>query len=149
MATAHEGTADSLVRSFDVSEGEGKLQVLAKVFELGPDCLVILWGGTRPHVGAVGMAQVRPSLRDPAQRAATSSVYTFLGHKEDVVAKFMSEELAKKLGRNTVVAAGIHWDGLTDAEIKAITVLCQSIMEQIVNQYTTIFGEGLSAVSVP
>jgi len=139
METTQEDTI-AKIKSFDVSEGEGKFQIFAKIFELGPDCLVMLWGGTRPHVGAVGMAQVRPSLRDPIQLAATSSVYTFLGHKEDIVAKIMSEELAKRLGRNTVVAAGIHWDGLTDAEIKAITVLCQSIIEQIVNQYNIVFG---------
>lgn len=140
MSTAHEGTASFVVRSFDVSEGEGKFQVLAKIFEIGPDCLVILWGGTRPHVGAVGMAQVRPSLRDPIQRAATSSVFTFVGHKEDMLAKIMSEELAKRLERNTVVVAGIHWDGLTDDEIKVITALCQSIMEQIAKKYKTFFG---------
>jgi hypothetical protein len=139
MTTTHDGPASSVVRSFDLSEGEGKFQVRAKVFELGPDCLVILWGGTRPHVGAVGMAQVRASLKDPAQLSATSSVYTFVGHKEDVVAKYMSEELAKKLGRNTVVAAGIHWDGLTDAEIKIITKLCQSVLEKIPNQCNTVF----------
>jgi gallate decarboxylase subunit D len=140
MTTTSEGKASSVLRSFDVSESEGKLEVLAKVFELGPDCLVILWGGTRPHVGAVGMAQVRPSLRDPAQRAATSSVFTFVGHKEDMVAKMMSEELAKRLGRNTVVAAGIHWDDLADAEIKIITKLSQSILEKITKKFNTIFG---------
>jgi len=139
MTTAHEGTASSVVRSFELSEGEGKFQVLAKVFELGPDCLVILWGGTRPHVGAVGMAQVRASLRDPNQLAATSSVFTFVGHKEDVVAKYMSEELAKRLGRNTLVAAGIHWDGLTDSDIKTITELCQSILRRIIDQYPVHF----------
>lgn len=138
MATAHAETALT-VRSFDISEGEGKFQVLAKIFELGPDCLIILWGGTRPHVGAVGMAQVRPSLRDPMQLAATSSVFTFVGHKEDAVAKMLSEELSKRLGRNTVVTAGIHWDGLTDTDIKAITVLCQSIMEQIAEKYSVNF----------
>jgi hypothetical protein len=139
MPTAQAGTA-SEIRSIDVSEGEGKFQVFAKVFELGPDCLVILWGGTRPHVGAVGMAQVRPSLRDPIQLAATSSVFTFVGHKEDVVAKMMSEDLSRRLGRNTVVAAGIHWDGLTDDDIKAITVLCQAIKEQIIVKYKTFFS---------
>lgn len=140
MTTSQEGTTSSAVRSFDLSEGEGKFQVFAKVFELGPDCLVLLWGGTRPHVGAVGMAQTRPSLRDSSQRAATSSVFTFVGHKEDIVAKMMSEELAKMLGRNTVVAAGIHWDGLTEEEIKKITVLCKSIMEQILQKYKAFFS---------
>jgi len=139
MTTA-EQERGSPIRFFELSEREGKFEVFAKVFELGPDCLVILWGGTRPHIGAVGLAQVRPSLRDPAQLAATSSVYTFVGHKEDAVAKFMSEELAKRLGRNTVVAAGIHWDNLTDTEIKSITALCQSIMEQIEKKYKTVFA---------
>jgi gallate decarboxylase subunit D len=138
MTTTHKGTPPSVVRSFDVSVCEEKFEVSAKVFELGPDCLVILWGGTRPHIGAVGMAQVRPSLRDPAQRAATSSVFTFVGHKEDTVAKMMSEELAKRLGKNTVVAAGIHWDNLTDAEIKIITKLSQSVLEEIAKKFNTV-----------
>ena len=139
MTAGDEHTAAEVL-SFDVTEGEEKFQVMAKVFELGPDCLVILWGGTRPHVGAVGMAQVRASLRDPAQLAATSSVFTFVGHKEDLVAKMMSEELARRLGRNTVVAAGIHWDDLNDNEIKTITVLCQALKEQIIAKYKTFFG---------
>jgi len=139
MKAGDEHTATEVL-SFDVTEGEEKFQVMAKVFELGPDCLVILWGGTRPHVGAVGMAQVRASLRDPAQLAATSSVFTFVGHKEDLVAKMMSEELARRLGRNTVVAAGIHWDDLNDNEIKTITVLCQALKEQIIAKYKTFFG---------
>lgn len=140
MTTTNEGVSSSVVRSFDVSEAEGRFEVFAKVFEIGPDCLVILWGGTRPHVGAVGMGQVRPSLRDPNKSAASSSVFTFVGHKEDMAAKMLSEELAKRLGRNTVVAAGIHWDDLTDAEIKIITKLSQSILEKIVEKFTIFSG---------
>lgn len=141
MATPHEGTTSSPeVRSFDIGVEEGRFQVLARVFELGPDCLILLWGGTRPHVGAVSMAQVRPSLRDPSQISASSSVFTFLGHKEDMVAKMMAEELARRLGRNTVVAAGIHWDNLTDSDIKTITALCQAIMEQIASKYKIVFA---------
>ena len=140
MTATNEGISSSVVRSFDVSEAEGRFEVFAKVFEIGPDCLVILWGGTRPHIGAVGMAQVRPSLRDPNKSAASSSVFTFVGHKEDMAAKMLSEELAKRLGRNTVVAAGIHWDDLTDAEIKIITKLSQSILEKIVEKFTIFSG---------
>ena len=118
--------------SFDVSESSGELSVRARVVALGPDCLVTVWGGTRPHVGAVGLAQFRPSLRDPQESAATSSVFTFVGHKEDVLAKSMSEELARRLERNTVVVAGMHWDGLTDDDINTITALCGRIVEGIV-----------------
>jgi hypothetical protein len=66
-------------------------------------------------------------------------VFTFVGHKEDMVAKMMSEEIAKRLGRNTVVSAGIHWDNLTDVEIKTITKLSRSVLEDIVNKFDTVF----------
>jgi hypothetical protein len=85
------------------------------------------------------MAQARPSLRDPNKSAASSSVFTFVGHKEDMVAKMMCEELAKRLGRNTVVVAGIHWDNLTDAEIKIITGLSQLILEDIAEKFNSVF----------
>ena len=120
------------VPSFDVSESSGRFRVTARILELGPDCLVTVWGGTRPHVGAVGMAQFRPSLWDPEEPAATSSVFTFVGHKEDVVAKSMSEELAKRLRRNTVVVAGMHWDGLAERDIGTVTALCGRLVDGIV-----------------
>lgn len=120
------------VRSFAVSEKKDNFEVFAEVHELGSDCLVILWGGTKPHIGAVGIAQVRPSLRDPEKVAATSSVFTFVGHKEDVVAKAMSEELTRRLARNTVVVAGIHWDNLSVEGIEMIRTVCQALTEKIV-----------------
>jgi len=119
---------------WSVSASDGKFEVSAEVLEMGDDCLVAVWGGTRPHIGAVGMAQVRPSLRDPNKPSATSSVFTFVGHKEDVVAKTLAEELARRLERNTVVAAGIHWDNLSENDIAAITRLSQTILERILEK---------------
>ena len=48
----------------------------------------------------------------------SSSTFTFVGHKEDTLAKMISEKLATSLRRNIVVAIGIHWHGLTSKEIK-------------------------------
>ena len=137
MGSPNEGRE---VPSFDVAESSGEFRVIARVLALGPDCLVTVWGGTRPHVGAVGMAQFRPSLRDPQEPAATSSVFTYAGHKEDMLAKSMSEELAERLERNTVVVAGMHWDGLTDADIDTITALCGRIVEAIVQGFPGVSG---------
>ena len=118
--------------TFTLLEEKDAFRITAIVYELGSDCLVILYGGTRLHIGAVGMAQVRPSLRDPQKTSATSSVFTYLGHKEDVVAKAMSEEIARRVGRNTVVTAGIHWDTLSDKDITTITVICRELTDKIV-----------------
>jgi hypothetical protein len=119
---------------WNVSASDGKLSISAEVLEMGDDFLVAVWGGTRPHIGAVGMAQVRPSLRDPDKSSATSSVFTFVGHKEDIVAKMLAEELSRRLRRNTVVAAGIHWDNLSEDDIAAISALCQNILEKILDR---------------
>lgn len=123
---------------WNVSASGGKFEISAEVLEMGDDCLVAVWGGTRPHIGAVGMAQVRPSLRDPNKSSATSSVFTFVGHKEDIVAKMLAEELSRRLRRNTVVAAGIHWDNLSEDDIAVISGLCQTILEKILENVSPL-----------
>ena len=130
------GKEQGQVRFHNLSENKGGFEVTALVYEMGIDCLVILYGGTRPHIGAVGLGQVRPSLRDPEKISATSSVFTYVGHKEDIVAKALSEELTRKLGRNTVVVAGIHWDGLSDEGIEAIRDACRALTGRIVTELT-------------
>jgi hypothetical protein len=132
---AAPGTGESYsVKSFSISVRKGRFNVTAAVYEMGPDILVALWGGTRPHIGAIGMAQARQSLRDEEKASATSSVFTFLGHKEDMLAKLLSEELTRRLARNSVVVAGIHWDNLTDEEIRTVELLCQRLTERLVQR---------------
>ena len=116
-----------LVRSWRVSEKKGGLEVSAQANVVGDDLLVVLWAGARPHIGAIGIAQTRPSLKDPKIISATSSVFTFLGHKEDVVAKEMSEESARKLNRKVVVVAGMHWEKLHDERIDEVIGMCQRL----------------------
>ena len=90
--------------TFEVSKGRFKIQALVQ--EVGQDILVSMWGGTLPHIGAVGMATPRPSLRDPKKWSATSSTFTYVGHKEDLIVKGISEMLAGRLKRKVVVVAG-------------------------------------------
>ena len=119
---------------FHIRTNKEAYNLEAFVREIGQDLLVVLWGGTRPHVGAIGMAQPRPSLKDPKIISATSSVFTFSGHKEDVVAKAMSEELARKLNRKVVVVAGMHWEGLEDGGIEEVIATCQGLKESILKR---------------
>ena len=135
---AAPGTGETYsVSSFTVSLKQGRFKVVAAVHEIGPDILVAMWGGNRPHIGAIGMAQTRQSLRDEEQRAATSSVFTLLGHKEDLIVKPLSEEITRRFGRNSVVVAGIHWDNLTDDEIRTAEKLCQRLSVKILEKLTS------------
>ena len=120
--------------SFTVTVRKGRFKVVAAVHEIGPDILVAVWGGNRPHIGAIGMAQARQSLLDEEKTASTGSVFTFVGHKEDLIVKPLSEEITRRSGRNSVVVAGIHWDNLTEEEIETVERLCLNITEKIIRK---------------
>jgi hypothetical protein len=110
------------------------LVVEAEAVWIGPDLLVWIWGGDRPHIGAIAAAQPRLSLRDPARTSATASVLTFLGHKEDGVVKIASERLAAALGTHVVVTAGIHWDGLSTGSIAIIEARCTEVVDRLLEE---------------
>jgi len=122
------------MKRFSVSVKEGRFLLQALIVPIGDDLLVSLWGGTRPHIGAVAMAQPRPSLRDKKKTSATSSVLTLLGHKEDQTVKSVSETLAAVFNKNTVVTAGIHWDNLKAEEINRIRGLTEKLTQKIIDR---------------
>lgn len=118
-----------------ITEKDDRFEVNAAVHVLGRDILVVLAGGAL-HIGAVGIGQPRASLKYEGKISSTGSVFTILGHKEDVIAKSMSEELAKNLNRTAVVVAGIHWDRLTTEELDRIVNICSRITEKIIVEIT-------------
>jgi len=119
------------MRKFSVCISKGKFRLHACTQTMGQDLLVSIWGGTRPHIGAVGMAIPRRSLKDPKKWSATSSNFTFIGHKEDALVKKISEALATRLRTNVVAVAGIHWDALTPQEIMIIEDLTEKLSDRI------------------
>jgi len=122
------------MKRFSVETSKGRFKTCGFVQQVGQDILVSIWGGTQPHIGAVGIAVPRPSLKNPDQWSATSSNFTFPGHKEDALVKRISERLATQLKKNVVVTAGIHWDSLTPQEIKTIENLTGKLSDRILNK---------------
>jgi hypothetical protein len=112
---------------------EGGFLVEALWQRLGEDYLLSVWGGD-PHIGAVAMAQPRPSLTDPDRMSATSSVFCYLGHKEDEVVKEVSERLAAALQAKVVVAAGLHWDDLGPEGIRQVVKNVQALVDCIIDE---------------
>ena len=110
---------------------DSQFLIEAEAVRIGPDVLIYLWGGERPHIGSVAAAQAGPSLKDSAQISATASVITFPGHKEDVVVKEASEFLAAKLDVNVVVTAGMHWDDLSAEGIAVVVSNCRDVVREL------------------
>jgi hypothetical protein len=104
------------MKSFKVEISREGFKIHGFVQKLGKDLLISIWGGSHPHIGAVGMATPRPSLKNSKKWSATSSNFTFMNHKEDLLVK----EIASQTQAHVVVTAGLHWDNLSPHEITFI-----------------------------
>jgi gallate decarboxylase subunit D len=107
---------------------EGRYDLEASARWIGGDLLVAIWGGEQPHVGAVALAEPRPSLKDAETTSATASVLCVVGHKEDSVVKMASEFLSAALGARVVVTAGMHWDRLDEEGIRTVVRRVDSLV---------------------
>ena len=124
---------------FTIATNTGEYDLTASVRTIGLDLLVAIWGGDRPHIGAVAVAQPRPSLKDPEVISASASVFCFVGHKEDDLAKAAAEILAATLNTPVVVAAGIHWDNLDEKAILRIVKNSEILVDMILEKCMTEF----------
>jgi len=106
----------------------------AFVKQIGEDLLVAIWGGEKPHIGAVAVAQPRPSLKDESVVSATASVFCYLGHKDDIVAKQAAERISATLNKNVTITVGIHWDDIDEAGIKTVLGNSQRLVNMIIEK---------------
>jgi hypothetical protein len=105
---------------FDFDAGTGRHRIWGTAFLSHEGLAVNLVGGEVPHIGAVAVSIPRPSLANPRQRSATTSVITVVGHKEDELARPIAAELARTLDRTTVVVAGVHIRVASPADLARI-----------------------------
>ena len=119
---------------------EGRFDLTASVTKVGQDAVVVIFGGERPHIGAVALADPRQSLRDPETISATASVLCLTGHKEDAIVKSASERLAAAANRPVVVTAGMHWDNLRESDLNQIMKNVELLIKMIESYLRTADG---------
>lgn len=98
--------------------------ITARVQPLDGGVRVEIYGGTRPHIGAVSVA-------DSAGKITTTE---FPGHREGVVAEQWAKTLAASRFRPTVVLAGIHYDGLDREGIQKVVAATEGMLTDTVEQ---------------
>ncbi|MDZ7700259.1 MAG: hypothetical protein U5R49_26140 [Deltaproteobacteria bacterium] len=122
-----------MFNDFSVKTNEGSYDIEARVMRIGGDVLVAVYGGEKPHIGAVAVAQPRASLRDASRISSTASVFCRVGHKEDDLAKATAEVLSAALNTPVVVTAGIHWDDLDETGIQTVIQNSRLLVEMILD----------------
>ena len=105
------------IQKYSLKTGQEKNDVSCTLQIIGKDVLVSVFGGERPHIGAVAIAHPRQNLRIGQKNTASSSVICMQDHKEDLLAKKMSEVLSTQLNATVVLAAGMHWSKISKEEI--------------------------------
>lgn len=128
------GSANTDMKRVRLVHRKGPYQISAEALLLGDDLVISIWGGPKPHVGAVALAVPRPSLKDATVTSSTSSVLTRLGHKEDEIVKKVSERVSAALNTVVVVSAGIHWDDISQEEIGTIQSVCDTLIKHLIRR---------------
>ena len=126
---------NDVTQSVRSSVGNGIFKVVVEVKIIGDDLILSVWGGTMPHIGSISVSVPRPGLKDSTIMSSTSSVINLIGHKDEVVARMFSEQLATKFNRNVIATAGIHIDDITEYQINIImqniTDLCLDVINKL------------------
>ena len=133
-----DNTAGSL---WYATHGEGQYRVEIRGILIGNELMVAVYGGTKPHIGAVALAIPRPSLQDSNITSATSSVFTLVGHKDDVIAREVAEELASSLNRVVVVVAGVHIYDATDTDIERVVEVSNECVRSFLSKVRPFLTE--------
>ena len=126
-------------KEFTVKTEEDAYNLSASARLIGGDVLVAIWGGEKPHIGAVAVAQPRPSLRDPEVTSSSASVICRVGHKEDDLVKAAAEILAAALETYVVVTGGIHWDDLAPEAIQQVVRNSEILVDMILQRCVADF----------
>jgi hypothetical protein len=125
-----------VVLEFHIKTDKEAYNLEAFVKGIGEDLLVAIWGGERHHIGAVAVAQPRPSLKNHRVRSATASVFCYVGHKDDVIAKEAAEKISSALNTNVTVTTGAHWENIDEAGVKDIMENSRQLVEMIIEKIT-------------
>lgn len=119
------------VNSVFTEKMQNGLPVFAQLVQMGKDCTICIWGGDTPHVGSVVMSTARPSLTGSGV-GVTSSVLNGIGHKDEYVARKFAEAAAEKFVCTAVCSCGIHIDGITQAQLQEVSVVCDKLLKQVI-----------------
>ena len=101
-----------------ITSGEGKYKVFLEKKEIGDDLLYILYGGEKPHMGAMVICEPYKETK----------VITMGTHKDHIVLQPIAEEACKKYNKCIVACGGIHIDDAEKQEIDIIIKNCKELL---------------------
>lgn len=109
------------MRQFELKRTLLGADITAQVTVLEAGVQALVFGGTRPHIGAVSMADSQGSI----------TTRQFPGHKDGVVSERWARVLSEAGYCPTAVIAGIHYDGLNREQIDDVVKLTDDMLSEL------------------
>lgn len=113
----------------DFAVSQAGYTISAALFRIGPDVLIVVTGGDHPHVGDV----TTKSQHAPLQTVKFPS-HDGRDHKDNFLSDRLADTVSSQVGGSLTVLAGVHIDGITQAQIKASAEMIDRLADQI-NQW--------------
>ncbi len=126
------------IDSIHIKTNEGAFDLEATARFIGDDLLVVIYGGDKPHIGAVAVAHSHPSLKDPNKPTVTASLISIPGHKEDEIALSTAKQLASAFRTTVTVTAGMHWDEIDPTGIWKVNRNSKTIIDSLIKEINAI-----------
>ncbi len=123
-----------------ISTGKGKYKIFCEIKQIGEDLLLLVYGGEKPHAGSVCIAQPRESLKNKSKTSCTSSVFNFLGHKDEAIARMFAERICRKTGKKVIALAGVHVKNASYEEINVILENARKLLEKTLQNLSSFVG---------
>jgi gallate decarboxylase subunit D len=105
----------------ELTETIGRLTIHLRAERIGADWSVAIFGGDRPHIGAVALAG----------SDGRCQAICLLGHREGGITERFAANLASRLGAAVCVSCGIHLDAITQTEIESVTIALENIFSAL------------------
>jgi hypothetical protein len=109
---------------YEIRAGNGKHQVLLRLWDTGGGWTGSLTGGETPHVGGVVLAVPRSSLTGRGRSCDLWAV-PVPGHLDNDVAVPLAKRLCVETGLPVSLTSGIHVDAATAEDIALLSANCE------------------------
>ena len=104
-------------------------KLIVKIFRIGDDIHITLQGGEKPHIGCVVLAVPRPSMEGNGTRSRSAPVPNVTGHKDEILCRWLAEQMAARENAVTVCCGGFHMDHITKEQIREVKEAVEEIIK--------------------
>ncbi|MCX6822156.1 MAG: hypothetical protein NTW30_05260 [Candidatus Aenigmarchaeota archaeon] len=114
-----------------ISVGQGKYKVWLKEETLDNGIIFIIGGGEVSHIGSIVFSE---PVMNGKTFSCTSQVINVQGHKEEIIARELTEKICLKKKLPVICVCGMHVNNATKKEIEILVDNAKKLLKKILEE---------------